>query len=247
MKVLVLSDIHSNICALKAIWEREGYADKILIAGDLVDYGPFPSDVIHWARERGALAVSGNHDKKLIGVYRCGGYRNVPPDAFCWVHDNCLQLNNDDVKYLESLPEVLDLEIDGFAYRMRHLYRGYEEVSSLREFEALWNNPPRAAISGAKGRRMIFGHTHRRCVHYLADDLLWMNPGSVSYRRPDDNSKSAHYAVITDGEISLGAVEYDRSPLLAIVRKYKGESGMSPDELQDALFFFGDAAEPGHR
>ena len=42
MKILALSDIHSNIYALDAIWDKEKDADLIVAAGDLVDYGPFP-------------------------------------------------------------------------------------------------------------------------------------------------------------------------------------------------------------
>lgn len=48
MKALILSDIHSNIYALEAIWNKERDSDLILCAGDLVDYGPFPQEVLAW-------------------------------------------------------------------------------------------------------------------------------------------------------------------------------------------------------
>lgn len=88
---------------------------------------------------------------------------------------------------------------------------------------------------------MIFGHTHRRCVHQLEDDALWLNPGSVSYRRPDDHDKRAHYMIIEDGRILFRAVAYDRSRSLARAMAYVRSGTMLTTDLQDAMFFFGDA------
>lgn len=88
---------------------------------------------------------------------------------------------------------------------------------------------------------MIFGHTHRQCIHVLDQHMLWLNPGSVSYRRPDDPDKTAHYAVIENGEIRLCQVPYDRSHSLEEARKLNKAHGMMETELQDFFFFFGDA------
>ena len=51
MKALLIADIHSNICALEAIWNKEQDSDIIYCAGDLVDWGPFPKQVLDWVRE----------------------------------------------------------------------------------------------------------------------------------------------------------------------------------------------------
>ena len=39
MRILLISDIHSNIEALKAILNKEKDFDLLAVAGDLVDYG----------------------------------------------------------------------------------------------------------------------------------------------------------------------------------------------------------------
>ena len=36
MKIVVISDVHANSCALEAIWEKEKTADIVVHAGDLV-------------------------------------------------------------------------------------------------------------------------------------------------------------------------------------------------------------------
>ena len=66
--------------------------------------------------------------------------------------------------------------------------------------------------------RLIFGHTHRQAVRYLSDTELWLNPGSVSYRRPDDPDQTAHYITIVDGVISLRRVAYDLEPVWRAAR-----------------------------
>ena len=88
---------------------------------------------------------------------------------------------------------------------------------------------------------MIFGHSHRQCEHILQGDRLWLNPGSISYRRPDDPDKSAQYMLIEDGEISFRSCPYDRSVQKAVADSYRADGGMMRTEIQDFMFFFGDA------
>ena len=78
-------------------------------------------------------------------------------------------------------------------------------------------------------------------MHLLGEGALWLNPGSVSYRRPDDPDKRAHYMVIEDGRVRFGAVSYDRSALLSKTQEIHRSGRMLATNLQDAYFFFGDA------
>ena len=45
MRVLVVSDLHGNWAALRAVEARER-ADQVLCLGDLVDYGPSPGEIV---------------------------------------------------------------------------------------------------------------------------------------------------------------------------------------------------------
>ena len=67
---IVLSDIHGNLEALKAVLRRAGDGSPIYCAGDIVGYGPDPNACCEILRERGVLAVQGNHDL----VCACYGY-----------------------------------------------------------------------------------------------------------------------------------------------------------------------------
>ncbi len=218
MKALILSDLHSNIYALEAIWAQERDSDAIYCAGDLVDYGPYPNAVLAWVRDHGVVCVQGNHDREVVGYYRSGerGER-VPREERKWAHYNAGLLSEAEIAFLEQLPMAVTLTLDGIRYGMTHMYRGYSEIVSLHAYTQF------RAATYADGdqplpNRLIFGHTHRQCVHHLSDSLLWLNPGSISYRRPDDPDQSAHYVTITDGVISLRRLAYDLEPMWRALR-----------------------------
>lgn len=242
MRLLILSDIHANIAALRAIERDAGAVDAIYCAGDYVDYGTDPHEAIAWVREHGARCVMGNHDAHLLATLDSGETERLRgTSAYKWVHDNCERVTPEDVAFLRALPTHLCFQADGASYLMQHQVKAnsYEMPESMQAFDEHWN---RWAGDGRQGeRRMIFGHTHRRCVHRLADDALWLNPGSASYRRPDDRDKRAHYMLIDGGEILFRAVPYDRSAMLERAMAYVRQGTMLTTDLQDAMFFFGDA------
>src|SRR5690554_957206 len=100
MKALIISDIHSNIYALKAIWEKENDYDIVYCAGDLVDYGPFPKEVIYWIRNHDVVCVKGNHDEDVIAAYHSDQVlENIPEDMRHWVHHNAAQLSEGDIQF----------------------------------------------------------------------------------------------------------------------------------------------------
>lgn len=243
MKILVISDIHGNIDALEAVWNREGGADEIICAGDLTDYGVFPKEVIGWIKRHNVRVVKGNHDAHTVHIFRDTPWKQVQPGEFKWVHHTCGRLDGEDIAYLDRLPETLYLEADGAGYLICHQYgAGYETVESSDQFNRLWNSRVKEMGKTVKEKRMVFGHTHRQGIHILGENLLWLNPGSVSYRRPDDPSKNAEYMVIQDGTIFFRSVPYDRSRSLKAAYEYLEKKIMMTTELQDAFFFFGDAA-----
>ncbi|HZT08363.1 MAG TPA: metallophosphoesterase family protein [Chloroflexota bacterium] len=68
MRIAVVSDIHSNLVALRAVLEDMGTVDAIWCLGDFVGYGPRPNECVALLRERGASAIAGNHDLAVVGA-----------------------------------------------------------------------------------------------------------------------------------------------------------------------------------
>lgn len=64
MKLAILSDTHSNLEALEAVFEDllNKNIDAIYCTGDFVGYAANPNVVIHLIRQKKVKCVMGNHD-----------------------------------------------------------------------------------------------------------------------------------------------------------------------------------------
>lgn len=65
----IISDIHSNLEALTAAFERIGAmgVTDVICLGDVIGYGPDPEECIDIIRERCRFTIRGNHDDALMG------------------------------------------------------------------------------------------------------------------------------------------------------------------------------------
>ena len=228
MKLLILADHHANIDALMAVEKDAGEVDAVFCAGDYVDYGTDPHETIAWMKDRSVRCVIGNHDTYLLEK----GER-LPGT---WVYDNLMRMTPGDLEFLRSLPESISFSADGFDYVMHHQMteKTYNIPKSVVLFDACWDKWFESLESGSQ-RRMILGHTHRRCIHQLDNKRLWLNPGSISYRRPeDDTDKRAHYMIIEDGVIRFRSAAFDRSRILQRIKEF---SGMESERLKMLSFF----------
>jgi putative phosphoesterase len=236
MKVLILSDIHSNIYALEAIWKKERDCSLIYCVGDLVDYGPYPKQVLDWIRAHQVKCVQGNHDQWVVmNGQDASSLRRIPYQERGWVHHNASLLDQSDFEFLTQLPKSIVFDLDGITYAMTHLYHDYEEIVSLYAYHQFLNREFYCAETDSI-HRLILGHTHRQAVRYLSDQTLWLNPGSVSYRRRDDPDQSAHYAIITDGTIQLRRLSYDLAPLRRDIESIR----LKESEAKVAQWMFGE-------
>lgn len=260
MKLLIISDMHSNPEGLKAIMNAEGKFDKIYFAGDFVDYGPDPNGAADLAKELDITGVNGNHDRRFLRILEANEYRLTNPmnwdDSIYgpidkslpnrrWVDRNIEQASEETVSYLRALPSFISFTADGFAYLMTHQFdtTSYGTIHTQDEFDRFWDEHFDIPGCDNMPRRMIFGHTHRQGIVKISEDALWMNPGSISYRRPDEASKDAFYITITDGTIEEKHIPYGRSSLYDAVLAAKNY--LHPDELRVAEFFFGWKEEDG--
>jgi putative phosphoesterase len=68
MKLGLISDIHGDPLSLELAWAHLTVlgADRIVCAGDLVGYGPYPDRAVAFLKARGVDSVRGNHDRWAI-------------------------------------------------------------------------------------------------------------------------------------------------------------------------------------
>lgn len=204
MKILLISDIHSNIRALEAVLKAEQGSDQIYCTGDLVDVGFHAQEVVECVREAGVICVQGNHDRKVIQRYEEARDTDCPPRDFADL--NARQLNPDAIAYLKNLPERLHFAHDRVAYLLQHLYRGYDLIETLAEYDSIWADTP--VPEAVSHRAVLLGHTHHPAICWLRNDACWINPGSVGYNRPGDPSIATRYVTIVGGKACIHELEH---------------------------------------
>lgn len=244
MKLLIVSDLHSNIESINSILEVENSIDLICAAGDFVDYGTDPVATLDWLMSNNVIAVRGNHDEHVIEVWDDGHYSNVQMGEMTWAEHNCKKIRKDQIHFLRNLPTHRSFVVDGIAYLMSHRCgKNYETINCQYHFDKYWDLHYDIENSNPIERRMIFGHSHRQTVQQFSEDSLWLNPGSTSYRRPDEPSKDAYYIVIEDGRIFFRRTPYDRYPIYEEVLRVK--ECLQQAEWLVAHYFFGKTEQEG--
>lgn len=167
MKLGLISDIHGDPVALELAWAHLTVlgADRIVCAGDLVGYGPFPDRVVAFLTERKILSVRGNHDRwaleRGLGVADPFG-GGTPSEATR--------------QYLSELPTeqlIADLERIGVVV--------HGSPRSDMEFITPQTHPRsvlRSFLRNLGANLLVVGHTHQP-GWYRCEQGLFVNPGSV--------------------------------------------------------------------
>jgi len=109
VRLLLLSDIHSNLEALEACLAAAPAYDFAVNLGDIVGYGASPNEVIERSAKLGKFFVRGNHDKAVCGLVDIRDFNPVAALASSWTRD---QLTRENLEWLRSLPQG-PVQIDG--------------------------------------------------------------------------------------------------------------------------------------
>lgn len=210
MRGLLISDIHANPWALRAVEQQAGVVDFILCAGDCVNYGPAPWEVIDWLRDRQAWVVQGNHDYAVVTGDDPRASSAKQPIALAMRDWTKHHLRPDHINYLASRPKTRVAEFGGTQFRIIHGtpfgplydYRLTPQISDA-ELDAM--------LAGMNADVLVVGHTHLPLIRQR-HTVCVVNPGSVG--QPLDGDPRAAYAIYEDGQIRLERAAYEQRPIL---------------------------------
>jgi predicted phosphodiesterase len=217
LRILLLSDIHSNLEALEASLAFAPLHDAVVNLGDIVGYGASPNEVTETARALGGTFVRGNHDKVVAGVDSIESFNPIAGVAALWNRD---QLKSENLEWLRALPrgpQTLE-KLAGVKFVHGAAQDEDQYVVSLDDAAAQMAQPD-ATIT-------FFGHTHIQGAFQTRDGRVadlqpeyatvgknetWelqleigttylVNPGSVG--QPRDGDWRAAFAVF-DSETQL--------------------------------------------
>lgn len=216
MRILVIADIHSNSRALKAVLDKFGTSDEIWCLGDIVEYGPSPSECISLVKESCTKVVRGNHDEST-GRYDPGsGGRG-------WASYDGEAVSPEERRYLLSLPDTLSVSIGEESFLLLHGSPGNPNSG------ALWPHTDHAdlqnEISEVRERHILCGHTHM-AMNLEAGSHRILNPGTIG--QPRDGDYRAQCLLIDDGDYFFERVEYDLDAL-----EYDYKNSTIPEDVQE--------------
>ncbi|MGD1120011.1 MAG: metallophosphoesterase family protein [Dehalococcoidales bacterium] len=106
MRIAVLADIHANLAALEAVLkdiEAKGGVEEYWCLGDIVGYGPEPTECIRLLQQYKPVCVVGNHDLGAAGKMELSYFNPSAAEVCAWTAKT---LNPVDIRYLEDLPRT---------------------------------------------------------------------------------------------------------------------------------------------
>jgi putative phosphoesterase len=168
MKLGLISDIHADPVALELAWAHLTVlgADRIVCAGDLVGYGPFPDRVIAFFQRHEIATVRGNHDRWALdrGPGAADPFGTGRPSA-------------ETLEFLAGTP--FDLAVS-CGSRVGVVVHGSPRDDM--EFVTRKDHPPRVLrgwLTDLDADFLVVGHTHEPMCYRAPSGRLVINPGSV--------------------------------------------------------------------
>lgn len=227
MNIAVISDIHGNIFALKAVLEdiKNRNVDTIICLGDLVGYGPFPNEVIDLIRKEDILVIMGNYDAAVV----CNDIKYIQDNqlnrsfALPW---SVNEVNENNKKYLKRLPEDITVVDKGKIITFIH-----GSIRSINEYLKEDSKEAEEVMKEYDGDILVCAHTHLPYLKKYGEKLL-INDGSVGKLKI--GRPNATYGILTcdkdivEFEIIEISYEYEKTIKAMEERNF-------PKEIIDSL------------
>lgn len=214
-RLALLADIHGNLPALEAVLARikTQAVDQVVIAGDLINWGPFSAAVLQRLAGQGHAIIRGNNEYYLLE-------HNTPRMPAHWRHYELLPWLNGPLqghwrREIACWPDELSLRFaDAPALRVVHgapgdPWRSLHPLLPEAELEAM--------LAGVEETTVVAAHSHLPLNRRVGRWQL-VNPGTVGVPL-DGRPGCARYALLQGSpagwRVEQQCVTYDLEPLFA--------------------------------
>lgn len=220
MRIVIVSDIHSNLVALETVLTMAGSYDQLWNLGDTIGYGPRPNECIATIRQCANVMIAGNHDLACLGKVDLSDFNPDARSANIW---NGQQLTAEHRVALEGLPPQYEVDqrfLIAHGSPREPVWEYLLTAEQARQNFALFKN--QFCLIGHSHIPLLFTFHEGRCKGPILPDAgatielqsnmrYFINPGSVG--QPRNQDPRASYAVLdTDaGTVRFNRVEYDIS------------------------------------
>jgi predicted phosphodiesterase len=203
LKIAVISDIHGNLDAFKAVLADidKFNIEAIVSLGDNIGYGPEPNEVIRLILERNIPSVMGNHELVVVNREHLEWFNPVARKS---LQKTISVLSDDSLRYISGLKPCKATN----EYRFVH---GFPPDSPTTYLSHVPDGKIRYAFEQMKEKLCFVGHTHEmeiigfdgkdftrtpmhKGITFLYDQKKYIiNIGSVG--QPRDGNNNAKYVI----------------------------------------------------
>ncbi len=221
MRIGLISDTHSNAPALQEVlyYLEDAGVERIIHAGDLIGYNPFPNEVIDLIDKYNVESIRGNHE--IILLTEDPSKADYPAErAIEWTKKVLTQNKR---KYIASLEDSLRLRVADVSISIFHGSPSdpWQYVRAV--------NATRDLLEEAGTDILVLGHTHEPFVRPLTTGMI-VNPGAVGQPRDGDWRTSLAILDVEKMKATIKRLPYD----MESVRSKIEEVGL-PQILSDRL------------
>ncbi len=223
MKLGIITDIHGNELALKAVLQeidKRGDINEIWCLGDMIAMGPDSNEVLDILFGRSDIRmITGNHDEAILSLIAGEGHPETykhTREHHQWIAE---RLNPNHVAKLKQLPRIIEKEVNGT--RILGIHYHIEEnkrqvhiqdepfytiqEATLENMQHMFSDYPADII--------CFGHHHPE-HDFHADGKMYFNPGALGVSK----GETAPYGIIdpigNEPIITIHRAVYDKKAFL---------------------------------
>jgi len=221
MKIAIISDIHGNYDALKAVLKdiKKLKIDKIYCLGDIVNYYYEPHKCINIFIKNKIKSIKGNHENILFHTLKS----KKKIDYYSKIYGQSININFKKLKYkhiifLKKLKKKIIIKIKNLKIILAH---GSPWNENIYIYPGI-NNKIKNSLAKYNADYIFLGHTHIPMNIKMNKKTSIINPGSVG--QPRNKCNNACWAVFdTDNyQINFMETKYDKKKLIQDIIKYEG-------------------------
>jgi predicted phosphodiesterase len=204
-RIAIISDLHANLPALNAVLEDldKRQPDALFCLGDLVDFAPWPNEVIETIRQRRIPTIMGNHDERIAFDYAIFPLeKHTEEERAARAHAigyTRRTISADNREYLSGLPRTVRISY-GTGSKARKLLLVHASPRSIDEY--IYADHPETELIRMPRKNdadvIVMGHTHLPYIRPFSGGKFAINTGSVG--RSKEERISATYLMLTIAE-----------------------------------------------
>ncbi|MEW6109246.1 MAG: metallophosphoesterase family protein [Nitrospirota bacterium] len=216
MAYAVISDVHSNLEAIRTVFEdlKRKKIKDVFSLGDSVGYGAEPNECIELLKTECKVILAGNHDWGVCGLTDIAFFNEYARAAIEWTRDviteeNIAELRSFPVKSEPKEKNITLVHSTPYQPEQWHyLFRLSDAEFNFRHFDTdicfIGHSHQPVIIEKTPSGELV-AYKNTASVRYGSRYII--NVGSVG--QPRDGDPRACYAVVDEGKVEIARIRYD--------------------------------------